>query len=38
MFGDYLDALAKECADSRFCSVEAIQGNKELYGYAANST
>jgi len=28
--GDYLDALAKECAESRFCSVETIQGEKAL--------
>ena len=28
--GDYLDALAKECAASQFCSVETIQGEKAL--------
>ena len=28
--GDYLDALAKECAVSQFCSVETIQGEKAL--------
>ena len=28
--GDYIDALAKECAVSRFCSMETIQGEKAL--------
>ena len=27
---DYLDSLAKACADSRFCSVETVHGEKAL--------